>query len=79
MLGNVVARREHRDEVDLGDPQILEHQDPDDLEMPDQPHLVVSPVLQLVALHLVLEKNFQNQIHFDHFPSLNCQALTPNP
>ena len=57
MLGNVVARREHRDEVDLGDPEILEHQDPDDLEMPDQPHLVVSPVLQLVPLHLVLEKN----------------------
>ena len=67
MLGNVVARREHRDEVDLGDPEILEHQDPDDLEMPDQPHLVVFSVLQLVALHLVLEKNFRKQIHFEQF------------
>ena len=54
VLEDVVAGREDWLAEGLGDPQILHRDQADQLQMPDQPHLVVVPRVQLVSFNPLL-------------------------
>ena len=57
------------DKVPLGRPEVLQHDDPDHLQVPDQPHLVLRPRLQLVCFNFLKNAIFQQiQAHFSPFP-----------
>lgn len=59
----------------LSNPQVLQHQHPDDLQVPDQSHLdVPPPPLQLEALHILLD-TLPQLVHAD----LHSTARTQEP
>ena len=70
VLHTVVPRRNNCHKMVLSNPQVLQHQHPDDLQVPDQSHLDVPP----------LPSNWKPFIFcLTLCPSLSMQTSTPLP
>ena len=73
VLHTVVPRRNNCHKMVLSNPQVLQHQHPDDLQVPDQSHLDVPPLPSnwkpfIFCLTLCPSLSMQTSLHFLGLP-----------